>query len=407
MALTDKLNAIGREVMTLSGSSDKVTLDQMASYTKEANNEVDTQENIIQQITEALRGKVIPGTGGETMPTQEKTIDIKDNGIVEVIPDEGHLLSKVIANIHVPIPEGYIVPSGTLNLDKNGIYDVTEKAEVQVAVPEREIILQDKEITENGVYVADDGFDGFGQITINIEGGEVKPDPSAEYQRVESITNDSNSYFLTDVIADNYTGAELTASYPSQEDRVSMGSTTSTSNTRFYVPYLLSASSIYYGYNAGTSVTFSSSKNTKYTASLNFLNNRAAALYDANGLAQAGQIMTRSVTQQNAPIAIGCYKNPTGKGAIRLMTIYRVRLSQGAEIIRDYVPCYRKSDGEVGLYDRITGQFLTNAGEGSFTIGEEIDWNLDTAASAFALNRQYPEDEVAVEDIEIFDDENN
>ena len=61
MALTDKLNAIGREVMTLSGSEDKVTLDQMASYTKEANNEVDTQENLIQQITEALRGKVTPG----------------------------------------------------------------------------------------------------------------------------------------------------------------------------------------------------------------------------------------------------------------------------------------------------------------------------------------------------------
>lgn len=68
MALTDKLNAIGREVMTLSGSSDKVTLDQMASYTQEANNEVNTQEELIQQITEALRGKVIPGPSGETVP---------------------------------------------------------------------------------------------------------------------------------------------------------------------------------------------------------------------------------------------------------------------------------------------------------------------------------------------------
>lgn len=334
---------------------------------------LDDQNDLLMQIKAALDGKA-SGGGGTSTPTQAKSININKNGIVDVTPDTGYTLSKVTANVNVPIPDGYIVPSGSLEVTENGTYDVTEKTEVQVAVPDREIVLQDKEITENGTYVADDGYDGFRQIVVNVEGGEVKPDPSAEYQRVESITNDSDSYFLTDVIADNYTGAELTASYSTQQDCVSMGSSTSTSNTRFYVPYLLSASSIYYGYNAGTSVTFASSKNTKYTASLNFLHNRAAALYDANGLAKAGQIMTRSVTQQTQPIAIGCYKSPSGRGAIRLMTIYGVRISQGAEIIRDYVPCYRKSDGEVGLYDRITGQFLTNAGEGEFTIGEEIDW---------------------------------
>ena len=406
MALTDKLNAIGREVMTLSGSGDKVTLDQMASYTKEANNEVDTQENLIQQITEALRGKVIPGPSGGNVPIEPviESLTVTENGTYTA-PNGIDGYSPI--TVEVPIPEGYIVPSGTLSLDKNGIYDVTEKAEVQVAVPEREIILQDKEFTENGIYIADDGYDGFGQITINVEGGEVKPDPSAEYQRVEYITNDSDSYFITDVIANNFTGAELTASYSTQQDCVSMGSTTSTSNTCFYLPYLLSASSIYYGYNTGNSVTFSSSKNTKYISRLNFLNSRAAALYDANGLAKAGQVVTRSVTQQTVPIAICCYKTPSGRGTVRLMTLYGVRLSQGSEIIRDYVPCYRKSDGEIGLYDIITSQFLTNAGEGSFTIGEEIDWNLDTTASAFALNRQYPEDEVVVENIEILDDENN
>lgn len=205
-------------------------------------------------------------------------------------------------------------------------------------------------------------------------GGEVKPDPSKDYQRVASITNDSDSYFITDVIADNFTGAELTASYSTQEDRVSMGSTTSTSNTRFYLPYLLSASSLYYGFNAGTSITYASSKNTKYTASLNFRNSRTAMLYDANGLAKAGQAVTRSVTQQTVPIAICCYNSSSRAGAIRQMTIYGVRISQGEEIIRDYVPCYRKSDGVIGLYDMCTGAFLTNAGTGTFTKGDDAEW---------------------------------
>lgn len=203
---------------------------------------------------------------------------------------------------------------------------------------------------------------------------ESKPDPSKDYQRVEYIKSDGDQYLITDIIADNSTGAELTASYPTQQDCVTMGSTTSTSNTRFYLPYLLSASSIYYGYNTGNSITFASSKNTKYISCLNFLNNRAAALYDAGGLAKGGQVMTRSVTQQTVPIAIGCYKSPSGRGAIRPMTIYGVRLSQGNEIIRDYVPCYRKLDGEIGLYDMVTGQFLTNQGTGEFEKGEDIEW---------------------------------
>lgn len=205
-------------------------------------------------------------------------------------------------------------------------------------------------------------------------GGESKPDPSKDYQRVEYITSDGDQYLITDIIADNSTGAELTASYPSQTDCVTMGSTTSTSNARFYLPYLLSASSIYYGYNTGNSITFASSKNTKYISCLNFLNNRAAALYDANGLAKGGQVMTRSVTKQTAPIGIFCYNRGDARGAIRPFTLYGARISQGYEIVRDYVPCYRKSDGEIGLYDMVTGQFLTNQGTGEFGKGEDIEW---------------------------------
>jgi hypothetical protein len=37
----------------------------------------------------------------EEIPTQEKTVDITENGTVEVTADEGHLLSKVTANVNV------------------------------------------------------------------------------------------------------------------------------------------------------------------------------------------------------------------------------------------------------------------------------------------------------------------
>lgn len=41
------------------------------------------------------------GGGGASTPTQEKTVDITENGTVEVTPDEGYALSKVTANVNV------------------------------------------------------------------------------------------------------------------------------------------------------------------------------------------------------------------------------------------------------------------------------------------------------------------
>ena len=38
----------------------------------------------------------------------------------------------------------------------------------------------------------------------------------------------------------------------------------------------------------------------------------------------------------------------------------------------DLVPCYRKSDGVIGMYDLITEAFFTNAGSGSFTKGANV-----------------------------------
>lgn len=66
---------------------------------------------------------------------QEKTVDITENGTTEITPDEGKVLSKVNVNVDVPIPDGYIKPSGTKEITENGTYDVTEYSSVNVNVP--------------------------------------------------------------------------------------------------------------------------------------------------------------------------------------------------------------------------------------------------------------------------------
>ena len=50
--------------------------------------------------------------------------------------------------------------------------------------------------------------------------------------------------------------------------------------------------------------------------------------------------------------------------------LYNCKLSINNELVRNLIPCYRKSDNEIGLYDLVTKTFYTNEGTGTFVIPE-------------------------------------
>ena len=207
-------------------------------------------------------------------------------------------------------------------------------------------------------------------------GGTAEPDPRDEYQRVEFIESDGESYIITDFTADNTCGLEVIASFPTLEDRIPMGSRTDTGATRFYSVYPMSENSFYYGFNTGSSISVKPSENTVYRLQTNFMDSRLVNIFDESGERKGGATISQSLAQQNCPVAIFGY-NHGGTGAIssaRAFTLYGARISQGSELVRVYVPCYRKSDGVIGLFEKITGAFLENAGTGAFTKGADMDW---------------------------------
>lgn len=54
-------------------------------------------------------------------------------------------------------------------------------------------------------------------------------------------------------------------------------------------------------------------------------------------------------------------------------TVYSFQYyDKNGDLICDLIPCYRKSDGEIGMYDIVRKIFLTNAGSGSFTKGADV-----------------------------------
>lgn len=52
--------------------------------------------------------------------------------------------------------------------------------------------------------------------------------------------------------------------------------------------------------------------------------------------------------------------------------IYRFKIFENDVLIYDYVPCYRKLDNEIGLYDTVNDVFYINAGTGTFTKGSDV-----------------------------------
>lgn len=211
-------------------------------------------------------------------------------------------------------------------------------------------------------------------------GGSTEPEYKTLYQRVEYIESaeeETYPYIITDFIADNSCGAEVVASFPVLQDRIPMGSRIDSGSTRFYVAYVLSTGTAYYGFNGGYSISGSYAANTIYRLQTNFLNSRLANVYTADGTRKASDSISSALTAQTVPLAIFGY-NHAGNGTVtskREYKLYSARCSRGHEVVREYIPCYRKSDGAVGLYEKFTGAFLLPE-TGAFAKGADIDWEV-------------------------------
>ena len=61
----------------------------------------------------------------------------------------------------------------------------------------------------------------------------------------------------------------------------------------------------------------------------------------------------------------------TNRGSVRIYEYVRKNSSTNEEY-QHLVPCYRTSDDVAGMYDLVSGNFLTNAGTGTFVVGADV-----------------------------------
>ena len=72
--------------------------------------------------------------------------------------------------------------------------------------------------------------------------------------------------------------------------------------------------------------------------------------------------------------------------------LYYMKIYNNDTLVRNLVPCYRKSDNEIGLYDLVNSVFYTNAGSGTFAKGANVsssEFLVESDLASVAISGDY------------------
>lgn len=208
--------------------------------------------------------------------------------------------------------------------------------------------------------------------------------PSA-YQEVEYIESTGTQYIDTEVTPDNSTGLKVVFSdlAVASRDFNFIGSRLQ-SSSRFMINY--TDGNFGYGWDSYYTTNESINASVKNTAELNFYNNRN---FIANGNTLAN-LSTISISNMPTIYIFGQHIS-NSNNLLYSYKVYECEITQDDLLIRKFIPCYRKSDNVIGLYETINDVFYTNQGTGVFTKGSDVFEVEKVKINAMRLPQAYQE----------------
>jgi len=206
----------------------------------------------------------------------------------------------------------------------------------------------------------------------------------AEYQEVEYLESDKNSYIDTGVIFSeaNYTVLTDIMLLASQDTNLfGMRGYSSGNHSAFVVgaknagiesgtnwQILNNASSWHYSTNKDVF------RNQKY--SIKYQYNNTGVLLNVDDI---DQIVLSFTPRWNDFVDLPMYLfvQNSGYREVRADECYKMRcysfiVNRNNVTVLNLIPCYRRADNVPGMYDLISSTFLTNLGTGEFTVGPDV-----------------------------------
>lgn len=200
-------------------------------------------------------------------------------------------------------------------------------------------------------------------------GGRLPP----EYQEVEWIASDGNQYIKTNFIPNVNTKMYVKASTNIAQTNTTILGSNKASLGRPQISININASSYYM-----MQFTDNQAAGPKraITSNVSAVDGNIHEIYgELNDLTVDGTSFTDSnlfAAAMTHPIYLFCLNNYGTATRKYIGDIYSVKIWNGATLRFDFIPCYRKADNVIGMYDMVTEIFYTNDGTGTFTKGGNV-----------------------------------
>lgn len=231
---------------------------------------------------------------------------------------------------------------------------------------------------QNVAWINDQGQTYYDSLYAALYPHAEPPHLPFEYQQVEYIANSSNAYIVTSIpIPLGYTvhGKAYLSAKPSQAANVCGGdnriATTNWANVSFCC--YSGATANYAGTFYGSTNCFDALANL-YASPLEFTTVHTASDISIN-LKNSGGEKSKTVSQSGvvAVDALNVFRASSGApnpftGRIYLLEV----LDTKNQAVASLIPCYRKADNVVGMYDIIGNAFYTSANSTAFTKGADV-----------------------------------
>lgn len=195
-----------------------------------------------------------------------------------------------------------------------------------------------------------------------------------EYKEVEYIESTGTQYINTNIIPTNTTGVEakITICNDNHRDNIFIGCRdTGNGENRYWIDVDWSTDTLIFGFNGNTNINDryllkGSDVGKSFIISMNYMNDRTGKV---NGITYDTSISSKTLVSISKPIYIFA-GNRSGSAAYQYSgKLYNLKITDGTNVIRNFVPCYRNSDNVAGLYDLVNNVFYTNQGTGNFIVG--------------------------------------
>lgn len=205
-----------------------------------------------------------------------------------------------------------------------------------------------------------------GEQTIKISNDAIIV--PKEYQRVEYIKSNGNKqYIKTGFAANQDTSIEMEVTTTTLSANAALYCSRKTLNNKTFCAFRINGQLRHDYGNTQTDTSYTLKVNTPYKiySNKNKLYVNDSLVHTATYTTfQSPYNMLLLASQDNTESAGANYWNGN---------LYYCKIWDNETLVRNFIPCYRKNDNVVGLYDSVNGEFYANAGTGNFAKGPNVE----------------------------------